>query len=149
LPATGTSDRLLTDSYIGASTFEWIHSLSPAVLLKKNSLLRAETARLENVLASIEPNGLVASAAPADRPVKVGNASPAAEASGTSTHGRSAGSPALEIIQTSGRKGIKALALSSQLKKAGEDRPSKDELIATGKVKVSGKGGGTTYTYSA
>ena len=55
-------------------------------------------------------------------------------------------SRALEIIKGE-KKGVKALKLAAELKKAKVNRPSKDELLATGRVKQSGTGGGTTYTF--
>ena len=123
------------------------------------SALSTEITRLEKVLEtlggtdSIAPYNKYASA-PAS-PLK---AAPAAAAIAAPRRGRPPQaaavakgngdvSSALELIKGAGKKGIKALSLASLIKKAGGDRPSKEELLATDKIKMSGKGGGTTYTY--
>jgi len=123
--------------------------------------LTAEVARLEQVLqqlggtASIAPYAKYATSA-ATAPAAVSAEAPkrrgrpkgsgnVAKASPAASGGAIGG--ALELIQQAGRKGIKALALAAAIKKAGGNRPSKDELLATGKVKQAGRGGGTTYTY--
>jgi hypothetical protein len=108
--------------------------------------LTAEIQRLERVRISISPESVIPAAASSSlsRPFVGQSELNAASAAGTVI----SDGGALQLIREAGRKGIKALGLASQLKKAGLSRPSKEELLATGKVKVSGKGGGTTYTFS-
>lgn len=56
-------------------------------------------------------------------------------------------SEALKLIEEAGKGGIKAIKLAHQLKKNGGGKPSKIDLLATDKVKMTGKGGGSTYVY--
>ena len=52
---------------------------------------------------------------------------------------------ALEFIEAAGKGGVKAIRLASLLKKAGHSKVSKEGLLGTGRVKVTGKRGGTAY----
>ncbi len=58
-------------------------------------------------------------------------------------------SSAVEIIEKAGKKGVKAIALAYMIRKAGFIKPEKQQLIDTQKVKMIGKGGASTYVYSA
>ena len=54
---------------------------------------------------------------------------------------------AVKIIQGAGKGGIKAIKLAYELKKVGGNKIGKDALLATEKVKMTGTGGGSTYTF--
>ncbi|MGC4031658.1 MAG: hypothetical protein QM754_07985 [Tepidisphaeraceae bacterium] len=54
---------------------------------------------------------------------------------------------ALKLIEEAGKGGIKAIKLAYEVKKTGGGKPSKVDLLATEKVKMTGKGGGSTYVY--
>ncbi|MGC4033483.1 MAG: hypothetical protein QM754_17475 [Tepidisphaeraceae bacterium] len=54
---------------------------------------------------------------------------------------------ALKLIEAAGKGGIKAIKLAHEIKKTGGGKPSKVDLLATEKVKMTGKGGGSTYVY--
>ena len=54
---------------------------------------------------------------------------------------------ALKLIEKAGKSGIKAIKLAYEMKKAGSNKVGKAELLASEKVKMSGTGGGSTYTY--
>lgn len=53
----------------------------------------------------------------------------------------------VELIEQAGKKGVKAIALAYQVKKAGLTKPEKQQLLDTQKVKMTGKGGAATYIY--
>ena len=55
---------------------------------------------------------------------------------------------AVKIIQGAGKGGIKAIKLAYEMKKQGGNKIGKEALLATEKVKMTGKGGGSTYTYA-
>jgi len=131
-------------------------------LQQEISALSAEIARLEDVLAALGGSDSIAPYAKrAGGSAAASSSSDAEEAprrrgrpkgSGNAAKASSAASggdvdSALELIEQAGRKGIKALALAAAIKKAGGNRPSKEDLLASGKVKQAGRGGGTTYTY--
>lgn len=54
---------------------------------------------------------------------------------------------AVEMIEKAGKKGIKAIALAYQVRKAGLTKPEKQQLLDTQKVKMVGKGGAATYIF--
>ncbi|MGN6507514.1 MAG: hypothetical protein ACTHM6_18310 [Tepidisphaeraceae bacterium] len=54
---------------------------------------------------------------------------------------------ALELIKDAGKDGIKAIKLAHELKKSGHTPVGKVPLLSSEKVKMTGKGGGSTYAY--
>lgn len=54
---------------------------------------------------------------------------------------------AIKLIEKAGKAGIKAIKLAHEIKKAGGAKPSKLDLLATEKVKMTGTGGGSTYVF--
>lgn len=54
---------------------------------------------------------------------------------------------AVGIIEQAGKGGIKAIKLAYELKRQGGSKVSKNDLLATEKIKMTGKGGGSTYVY--
>lgn len=124
------------------------------------SALSAEVERLHKVLGhlgvttSIAPYSKTTMSAPAAKasasaaaPAKRGRPKGVKSAAKATPASSSDISAALEFVKSAGKKGIKALSLASLIKKAGGSRPSKEELLATDKVKMTGRGGGTTYTF--
>ena len=109
--------------------------------------LAAEQMKLEKVLAQLD-----------GRPS--GGSMPAAPQVGTKRRGRppmkqqkaasaSDLQTALGIIEQSGKKGIKAIKLAYEVKKVGATKPEKADLLGSEKVKMIGKGGGSTYVWTA
>jgi len=54
----------------------------------------------------------------------------------------------LETVESEGKQGVKAIRLAFLLKQAKLARPTKADLVGSGKIKVTGTGGGTTYIYT-
>ncbi|MGC4033787.1 MAG: hypothetical protein QM754_19060 [Tepidisphaeraceae bacterium] len=54
---------------------------------------------------------------------------------------------AIGLIEKAGKGGIKAIKLAYELKNLGGSKVAKNDLLATEKVKMTGKGGGSTYVY--
>ena len=112
--------------------------------------LAAEQSRLERILAQLTGSNGNASA--------TSTSSSGSESQGAGKRrGRkpkarpqvdeSALSAALDMIRESGRSGISAIRLASQLKKSGSNKPDKLSLLGTNKVRISGNGGAATYTW--
>lgn len=55
--------------------------------------------------------------------------------------------PALEVIKSAGKDGINVMTLNARLRKAGHANAPREVLVASGKIKLSGKAGGATYTW--
>ncbi|MBC7782717.1 MAG: hypothetical protein H7144_02675 [Burkholderiales bacterium] len=56
-------------------------------------------------------------------------------------------SAALKHIEGAGKGGMNARSLASLMSQAGLSKPHKTVLMDSGKVKKTGKGGGTTYVW--
>ena len=54
---------------------------------------------------------------------------------------------AVELIQASGKGGIKAIKLSHEMRKAGHGKVNKIDLLGTEKIRMTGKGGASTYVF--
>lgn len=100
--------------------------------------LAGEQSKLEKILAQLDDSGAsVAETGPTGKRKYTRRTKPAA--------GDVQG--ALKLIEKAGKGGIKAIKLAHEIKKTGGAKPSKIELLATDKVKMTGTGGGSTYVY--
>lgn len=113
--------------------------------------LASEQSRLEKILEQLgggssgRATASIAAAVVATSPRKRGRPrkNPAPDvASASDVNG------AVDLIEKAGKKGVKAIALAYQIKKAGFAKPDKQQLIDTQKVKMVGKGGASTYVYT-
>ncbi|MDB5327025.1 MAG: hypothetical protein JWM57_2594 [Phycisphaerales bacterium] len=102
--------------------------------------LRAELAKLEKVLSQLGDSGDFSDPA-------IRGSTGKRKYTRRQRSGEQDVSAALKLIEKAGKGGIKAIKLAHEIKKAGGDKPSKVDLLATEKVKMTGKGGGSTYIY--
>ncbi|MDB5326239.1 MAG: hypothetical protein JWM57_1808 [Phycisphaerales bacterium] len=112
-------------------------STARQAILAEIKRLAAEQSKLEKILAQLGDSGTSASEVSTGKRKYTRRAKPAA--------GDVQG--ALKLIEKAGKGGIKAIKLAHEIKKAGGSKPSKIELLATDKVKMTGTGGGSTYVY--
>jgi hypothetical protein len=99
--------------------------------------LTGELNKLQKMLSHLGEEGEVANLSPTGKRKYTRRAKPAVVDV----------SDALKLIEEAGKGGIKAIALAHKLKKNGGGKPSKTDLLATEKVKMTGKGGGSTYVF--
>lgn len=102
--------------------------------------LAADQARLEKVLRDLEGGGKSADA-------------PSSAGTGKRKYTRRQKAnaadvdAAVKLIEKAGKGGIKAIKLAHEIKRSGGTKVGKNDLLATDKVKMTGTGGGSTYTY--
>ena len=55
---------------------------------------------------------------------------------------------AVKLIEKAGKGGIKAIKLAHEIKRCGGIKPTKADLLATDKVRMTGTRGASTYIYT-
>ena len=108
-----------------------------SALVTHINFLKAEQARLNSVLVQL--------GSPGDESTgkKRGRKSAADKAATSETELAAA----VDMVRGAGKGGIKAIKLAHELRRAGHGKVSKIDLLGTQKIKMTGKGGGSTYVY--
>lgn len=98
----------------------------------------AEQAKLEKILAQLDGDS-----APAEKATPTGRRKYTRRQKATEQDVTNA----IKLIEKAGKGGIKAIKLAHEIKRSGGMKPSKLDLLASDKVKMTGTGGGSTYTF--
>lgn len=104
--------------------------------------LQADIDKLNRILKQLDGEAVSA-------PVR--DAAPAAAGRRKRRPGRPRKQPdpqaALDVIKAAGKNGINVMSLNAQLRHAGHPNAPREALVASGKIKLTGKAGGATYTW--